>query len=140
MRLYLDTNFFIRFVEGPPVGLGRIIEGAMTGAFGLVTSELTLAETLVVPLREGRDDLAQIYEDLLAPEGLIAVVPVTRTILRRSAAVRAEIGDRGRDAIHVATAAVQSCDHFVSSDRAIHVPPPISVITLESVISGAALS
>ena len=57
-RLYLDTNIFIYAVEGfKPHDriLRELFELIADQAVHAVTSELTLAEALIVPFREERD-------------------------------------------------------------------------------------
>lgn len=139
MRVHLDTNFFIRFIEGDSKPLLRLIDEAESGRCRLVTSELTLAEVLVVPLRLGREDLVAAYETLLANDGLIDVLPVTRKILRASAALRASIGNKGMDAVHVATAVEAECEIFLSSDTGIRPPPGLTLVTLEAYEAGEPL-
>lgn len=136
MRVYLDTNFFIRFVEGESAPLLRVIEDGEFGRWRLVTSELTLAEVLVVPVRLGRQDLIAAYEQLLSGDAMIEVLPITRKTLRASAAIRASIGNRGMDAIHVATAVEADCGIFLSSDGGIKVPPQMQIVTLEAIEAG----
>ena len=138
MRVYLDTNVFIRFVESDATALGRLIDRADAGRLTLTTSELTLAETLVVPMRLGRRDLIDAYEALLSGT-LIEVLPISRRILTESAAIRATIGNKGMDAIHVATAVLADCTVFVSSDAGLRLPPAIEIVTPEALESGETL-
>lgn len=139
MRVYLDTNFFIRLVEGASDRLDRVVDMADAGTIELVTSELTIAELLVVPLRLGKTDLVETYEALLSGDGFIGVLPITRDLLRRSATIRATIGNKGMDAIHVATAASTGCSVFLSSDAGIRVPPRMNLVTLEAIEAGERL-
>ena len=136
MRVYLDTNFFIRFVEGSEPLLLRVVENGEFGRWRLVTSELTLAEVLVVPTRLDRQDLIAAYETLLAGDELVDVLPITREILRTSATVRATVGNKGMDAIHVATAVSSDCEVFLSSDTGIRLPPSMRLVTLEAIEAG----
>ena len=140
MRVYLDTNFVIRFVEGATDRLDRVVDMADAGTIELVTSELTSAEVLVVPFRLAKSDLVETYETLLSGDGLIEVLPVTRDVLRQSAAIRATIGNKGMDAIHVATAASAGCSVFLSSDTGIRLPPGMKLVTLEAIEAGDPLA
>lgn len=130
---YLDANAIIRFVETDDDLLGILLERARRGALRLCTSEFTLAEVLVLPIRENNIELLEIYEELFSPGGDIDIVPVDRAILRRSAELRATFGSRAPDAIHVATAALAECSIFVSSDLRIHLPEGIGRIDAEAV-------
>ncbi len=107
LRVYLDTNVLIRGMERTDAGageVGRLIEFAERDRLQLVTSELTLSEVLVGPIRRGDDILATAYLDLLTDEPIFELLPVTRdiliesvtnpsTIVRKAAGLRA-CGDR----------------------------------------------
>ncbi len=80
-RIYLDTNIIIFAIElGNPWsdvlrGLFEAIDERAVHAF---TSELTLAEVLVKPISLGADDLIEKYQQVLAPDSIIRVVPIDR--------------------------------------------------------------
>ena len=77
-RVYLDTNFFIYTLENfaptaPAVArIGQMIQQGDLAAF---TSELTLAETLVVPLRKGDQKLIDLYCDLISSRDGLTTSP-----------------------------------------------------------------
>ena len=75
------------------------------GHASAVTSELTLAETLVKPLEIDRQDIADLYVDLIQNSDHLIVIPIDRSILVHAAHYRARLGIKLPDAIHVATAA-----------------------------------
>ena len=130
--VYLDSNAVIRFVESLEQEILALFERARVEGFRLVTSELTLAETLVIPWRRGDRKLTSAYENLLQGNEFLQVVPVDRTILRRSAQLRAEFGGKGMDAIHCATAMLSGCKIVVSSDRRFRTPPGIVRIDIDA--------
>ena len=124
-RVYLDSKIFRFLVEGhatfqPPLtALFRSIkENAITAG----TSELSLAECLVKPLADGNTRIADTYKRLLTDDPGLHVVPVSRDILVVSASLRAQLGGRAFDAIHVATAMDLGCTYFVSEDASIKLP------------------
>ena len=130
-RLYLDTNVIIRFIESEDEGLLFLFEQAAIGRVELLTSEFTLAEVLVMPYRTNDTELRSVYEDFLASDEFLTVVPVTRPVLKESAAVRAALGAKGPDAIHVATAVLSGCKVFVSSDQRVPVPGGMMRLDIE---------
>jgi len=132
-RVYLDTNFFIRLAEGRDEKLLHVLNLEADGAARLHTSELTLAELLVAPLRDKNHALANQYEATFDGESGLQTVPVDRQILRASAEIRAEIGNKLPDAIHIATAMRQDCNVFFSSDRRLRLPASLVQIPLEGV-------
>jgi predicted nucleic acid-binding protein len=132
-RVYLDSNFFIRFVESRDDSLLTLFEREATDLLTLHTSELTLAEVLVEPVKLGDKVLADEYSDFLAGDDTLEVVPISRDILSQSAQVRATIGNKLPDAIHVATATACSCNVFVSSDKRLRLPEDVTRVALEDV-------
>lgn len=71
---YLDTSAFIYYIEAiPPYGelVRTVFEALESGEIRLKTSELTILEVLVKPIRDGDLDLVNHYRDfLLNTEGL----------------------------------------------------------------------
>lgn len=90
-RIYLDANIAIYFVEAFPEYLAQVqaVFAAVVAADAiLVSSELTLAEMLVKPLRDQRPDIVREYEGFLT-DGEIELLPVDRAVLRQAAELRA---------------------------------------------------
>jgi len=132
-RLYLDANVFIYVVEGSPehdAFLGGLLDLLGTGDTTAVTSELTLAEVLAKPFEENRTDLADIYEEMVAPSAWLDMVPVNRAVLLRAARLRAELKLRLPDAIHVASAVAAGCELFLSNDYRLKVPAGVALVRL----------
>lgn len=124
--IYLDANTFIYAAEAiePYASLlapifQRIHGGEVLGA----TSELTVAEVLVMPIREQRDDLRQTYEAMLYGAGPLRLIPVDRAVLTEAARLRAESKLRLPDAVHGASARPAQCTALVTNDlRLVSVP------------------
>lgn len=124
-RLYLDANVFIGAFEGAE-SIRQLFRGLLRTGLDrpglLVTSELTLAEVLVGPLRAGETEarLAAEYAAIVADAPGLAVAPVDRETLTAAARVRADWrSGKLPDAIHLATAAVRECTHILSGDQAL---------------------
>jgi predicted nucleic acid-binding protein len=81
-----------------------------------VTSELTLAEVLVGPLKTGNVAIQQTYRSFLTSTATVEVPPVSRDILEESAQLRANTKLKLPDAIHLATALRFRCDSFLTND------------------------
>ena len=131
--VYLDANAIIRFVETDDDLFESLLDHIRNGANRLCTSEFTLAEVLVLPLRENDIELLSVYETLFAADSEMDIVPVDRATLRRSAELRATLGNRAPDAIHIATAELTGCAVFISSDLRIHLPDGMRRIDAEAV-------
>lgn len=134
MRVYLDTNVFIAAYENtqtPSDHAWRILTAIESGELVGVTSELTLAELLVKPIEQRDYDLAQHYQEIIAPGASFDVPTIDRPVLIEAASLRAvQRSMRLPDAIHVATARLNECAHFVSSDRRLPSAPGLGVVPL----------
>lgn len=82
----------------------------------IVSSELALLETLVGPLKVGNTALAQAYEQLFQ-QAQTRLLPITQSILRNAAQLRASTGLKAPDAIHATTAIHAGCAIFVTNDK-----------------------
>ena len=135
--LYLDACVFIYSVERlEPYRtlLQPLWREAATGTFGLVTSELTIAEVLVKPIKENNQALGNIYNELLAsPE--IRLIPTTRRIWEETATLRAATSLRTPDAVHATTALQEGCTIFVTNDRAFRRVGNLNVTVLQEGLS-----
>lgn len=114
MRVYLDTSVVIYLVERIEpfcsVALNLIPAQAQ-----LVSSELALAESLVVPFRQQNPVLIQAYRSFFQTV-LHEVLPVSWTILEQAAQLRAAHRFTLLDAVHCASAVVAGCDWFLTND------------------------
>lgn len=137
-RVYLGTNVFIYALYGFPLFTAvstAILKAVEEARLTAVTSELALAEALVRPLRNGQQQIALAYQELLQSRPTFEVAPVSRSILISGAEIRATTGGRMPDAIHAATAAERNCAFFVTADKSIKAAGSIQVIVLETLLA-----
>lgn len=137
-RFYLDACVIIDLREkanaanqlGRTPGLLRELFGwATRGWCTVMTSELSLAECLVEPLRVGageRSDaeearrLAAWYRQAIAAGGAIPALPITPRVLERASALRARHRSiKLPDAIHLASAELAGAEALISRDSRI---------------------
>lgn len=133
ISIYLDANFIIRLVEshhGQNSAHERLWDMVDTGRLTARTSWLTWSEVLVHPLRNGDDALVDVYDRFFAGEtAALTCHEIERPTLRRAAGLRAHHPSlKSPDAIHLATAAINDCDWFVSSDARLAVVPQLSYL------------
>jgi predicted nucleic acid-binding protein len=117
-RVYVDANALIYTVEAvTPYAhlLAPLWLRANDGEITLVTSDLTLMEVLVKPLKLGSRHLIDGYEQTFRARQL-RVEPVSLKVLREAAALRATAALKTPDAIHAATALTLGCTHLVTND------------------------
>lgn len=135
-RVYLDTNVFIYAVEGYEsfaASLGQLFGAVAREEVQAVTSALTLAEALVWPYREGREDLANHYRSILQTRAGLTVLPLTRPVLIEAARLRAATTLKLPDALHLTTAVQHGCEVFLTNDGRIRLPDSMDVtVTLLS--------
>jgi predicted nucleic acid-binding protein len=122
--VYLDTNVFIRAVEGtdeaaaPAKVFIDVLRNRRAGI--ALTSEITLAEVLAMSRRPDAAPLhikRPAYLDLLVWSGLFTLVPVSRTILLQTAELRETANLKLPDAIHLVSAVQARRSFFVSADK-----------------------
>lgn len=117
-RVYLDTAPIIYGVEEHGsywAVLKPFWDSVKNAEIEVVTSELSLLETLVVPMRNEDANLIAGYETLLTASQ-VGLIQITLPILRTAARLRATHNFKTPDAIHAATAMLSNCDHLVSND------------------------
>jgi predicted nucleic acid-binding protein len=116
----LDTCIFIYFLEdhprfgGPLEELFRAID---RGVLPAVTSEITLLELLVAPLRQGDQSLADQYQDYLVGGRGLLLRSLDRSLIRAAAQLRAARGVRVPDALQLAAGLAAGCRVFLTNDR-----------------------
>jgi predicted nucleic acid-binding protein len=132
--LYLDANVFIYAYEreGRQADAAwQVFEAIERGEFDAVTSELTLAEVLVGPLRQKDDKLAGQYHEILTSEGAFSVVSLERPVLIEAAFFRSVVKSlKLPDAIHLATARSRGCRYIVSEDKSLPKSSGLPVVNL----------
>ncbi|MDA8405859.1 MAG: PIN domain-containing protein [Deltaproteobacteria bacterium] len=120
-RIYLDTNIIIYAMEGYPEyvsSLASLFAAIDEGKLVAVTSELTLAESLVKPMMDDNVRLQNIYMEALQSSDALYIIPVNRQILIEAARLRAKSYTLNLpDAIHLATAHVHQCASFLTNDK-----------------------
>ena len=135
-RVYIDTNVLIYIVEGiEPFRsqLGLLVEALDAGGLQGVTSDLTIAEVMVKPFARKDQRYITEYSRLLSGASMLEMRSVDRTVLEHSAKLRAEIGGKLADGIHVATAELAGCSHLVSEDSGIKVPEGMALIKVREI-------
>jgi predicted nucleic acid-binding protein len=101
------------------------------GHFLAVTSTVTLLETLVLPLRNKRLDLAHEYEQILLHARHLTSYNLSPAIAVRAAEIRADYQFRTPDAIQLATAVYAEATFFLTNDRALQRFSELNVVLLD---------
>ena len=135
--IYIDTSIVIYSVEWNPNYyslLRPLWLKFQTGEIEVVSSELILMETLVIPLRNNDTFLLNAYEELLLSENM-QLVPISQFILRQAANLRATTNLKTPDAIHAATALSVNSNQFITNDKGFRNVRGLPVIILSEVLA-----
>jgi predicted nucleic acid-binding protein len=117
----LDTSACIYFLDGSRQDrrhreMAALVERAEDGALTIVLSPISVAELLVLPIREG-DVEAEAMVRLFVSK-LCEVVPATDATASSAALFRSKYGLRLPDAFVLASALERSVEGVVGNDRA----------------------
>ncbi|MDZ8264459.1 PIN domain-containing protein [Nostoc sp. ChiQUE01b] len=135
--IYIDTSVAIYTIEGNPDYyslLQPLWSNFYTGDIQIISSELILMEVLVVPLRNGNNSLVTDYEELLL-SSQVQLIPISQSILRQSANLRATSNLKTPDAIHAATALSVNSNQFVTNDKGFRNVRGLPVVILSEVLA-----
>ncbi|MEH2013433.1 type II toxin-antitoxin system VapC family toxin [Nostoc sp.] len=135
--IYIDTPVVIYSMEWNPDYyslLQPLWLKFQTGEIQIISSELILMEALVLPLRNNDTFLINAYEELLLSQNM-QLVPISQSILRQAANLRATTNLKTPDAIHAATALSVNCNQFITNDKGFRNFPSLPVIILSEVLA-----
>ncbi len=106
----------------------RRIDG---GQLLAVTSPITLAECLVLPMRQGMVQLEADFIELIVHGANTFFVPIDQTSAREAARLRAQYNIILTDALQVASATRAGCDAFLTNDETLQRVQELRVILVE---------
>ena len=121
--IYLDANVFIYAFEsnlssvGAHSPLRELFRLIQQGRVWARTSQMTRAEVLVHPLRQGNVPLVDLYSSLLSGTEMIGMDCVSTAVIDRAAHLRASHNLRLADAIHLASAIESGCNVMLTADK-----------------------
>ena len=132
--LGIETAPFIYYTErrtGYIEKMQSIFTHIHASRIQVVTSVVTLTETLMKPLKEQDLDLVETYRRMLYSSQEIELAPITVQIADSAANLRARYNLRTPNALHIATAIVTGCDAFLTNDAGFKRVTEISVLVLD---------
>lgn len=137
--VYLDANCVIYSVERiEPYDrlLQTVWQAAQSASIEIISSELTLLETLVKPIYSGDSQLERIFRELLLYSREVRLLPISQQILEYAARLRAKISIKTPDAIHAASAITSGCALMLTNDIAFRKIDHLNVTVLLDLITG----
>lgn len=135
--IYFDTNVFIYALEGHEeykTVLAQIFTQVAEENLSTITSEISLAECLVKPVKDNNEAAIAAYKKHIASNSLLNVISIDRNILIESASLRCELGLKLPDAIHMATAVAKDCKTFITNDRKLKTPEGMQQVYLKDLL------
>ncbi len=134
MRLYLDACAIIYSLEGTPavrgVALRYVAQAEISTGGVVITSRLARMECRVKPLKTGAADALALYDAFFARRRL-RLAEVSADVIERATELRAAHGFKTPDAIHLATAQLESADLFLTGDANLKRCPGLQFVVLD---------
>ena len=132
-RVYFDTNPIIYFIERNT----QFVE-LVTPVFEMIgedsilafTSELSLTEVLIKPIRDNRIQIIQTHKELLLDPELFTLISPTQDTFLLAAELGAKLVMRAPDAIHMACAIESKCKYFLTNDKGIKSTADVTVVQI----------
>ena len=133
-NLYIETAPFIYFTEARAVYADKmraIFAEVSGGRLQVLTSAVTIPETLMKPLQSNDTLLVNRYRTMFYHTKGIRVISVSPSVGNLAADLRARYNLRTPDALHVACAIDTSCDAFLTNDTGIRRVSEIRILILD---------
>ena len=134
--IYIDANsaiYRIEQIEPFASASAPLWEALQDRNIVIVTSELTLLEVLVKPLKDGNAPLIAVYREILLDTEGLECIEIDQEVLSLAAQIRANWRLKTPDAIHAATALQAGVTMFVTNDRGFLKVPGLNVVILDEV-------
>lgn len=136
--VYIDANsiiYTVEKVEPYRTALVPLWDAIQARVLTASTSDLSLLEVLVGPVKKGDIKLEADFRALLKGSRGVRLVPITHDVLERAVILRASTNLKTPDAIHAATALIAGCALFVTNDAPFKRVPGLTVAVLSEVIA-----
>lgn len=133
-RLSVETAPYIYYVENHPAyadkmdAIFQIIEATQAE---IITSVITLTETMMKPIQANDLPIIAAYRDLLTETDYVHLIALTSEFAEKAAHLRAKYNLRTPDALHVVTAIESGCDAFLTNDFGIKRVTELRVLVLD---------
>jgi predicted nucleic acid-binding protein len=134
-RIFLDSAPVIYFVENHPAYapvLSEIFRRIDSGQLLAVTSPITLAECLVLPIRQGLTQLEANFQELIVRGNNTLFTAIDHSCAWQAAKLRAQYNITLADALQIATAMRVDCDAFLTNDAALLRVQDVKVLLVEN--------
>lgn len=132
--LGVDTAPFIYYVEDDGVYADKmeaVIDFVENNDVRLITSTVTLLETLVKPLKTNDKKVEQSYRELFSTTPYLFLKPITDVVASRAASLRATYNLKTPDALQIAVVLEAGCDAFLTNDLGLKRVTEVRVLVID---------
>lgn len=132
-RVYFDVNPIIYFIEQNThfaETVTPIFEMIGEGSIVAFTSELSLTEILIKPIRDNLNQVIQAHKELLLDPELFTLISPNQDTFLLAAELGGKLSMRTPDAIHMACAIESKCKYFITNDKGIKSTGDVSVVQI----------
>ena len=133
-RLFLDTSPVIYYVERHPKYFALvqpIFRRLSRGEFEVVTSPVTLSETLMFPIRNKNLQQQKDFTDVVTTAAFTNFVLIDAAIAGKAAQLRVQYSLKLPDALQIATAIQARCDGFLTNDLQLKKVTELRILVIE---------
>lgn len=118
-RLFLDSAPIIYYIARNP-SYSAVVDGIFdfieSAQIRVVTSPVTLAECLILPIRQNNSSQQQLFIDIITAQDTADFVNITSENARNAAEIRAKYNLQLPDAFQIATALEAGCEALLTND------------------------
>jgi predicted nucleic acid-binding protein len=132
-RVYFDVNPIIYFIEQNTQFAEAVIpifEMIGDGSILAFTSELSLTEILIKPIRDNLNQVIQAHKELLLDPELFTLISLNQDTFLLAAELGGKLSMRTPDAIHMACAIESKCKYFITNDKGIKSTSDVIVVQI----------
>ncbi len=133
----LDSNCFIYYIEKNSKYfdfLETLFSLNNEGKCSFVTSVITLIEVTIHPLRLGKQNLVNEYEDILINSSSLNLCDISVEISKFAAKLRSKYDILIPDAIQIATSILGDAEYFITNDKRLKIVKETEIILLDNLI------
>ena len=136
-RVYFDVNPIIYFIEQNTQfaeTVTPVFEMIGEGSILAFTSELSLTEILIKPIRDNLNQVIQAHKELLLDTELFTLISPNQDTFLVAAELGGKSSMRTPDAIHMASAIESKCKYFITNDKGIKSTGGVIVVQIMELV------
>ena len=136
--VFLDTAPLIYYVEKNPTYFSLtkdFFEYVDQGRLTVITSPITLSESLIFPIKQNQKQFVQTFSDLIVRGNHTTFVNLNEWVGIRAAELRVLYNLSLTDALQIAAALSANCDAFLTNDLQLKRVSEIKILVLQDFLA-----